>query len=77
MVRRGKITEVRMAYSNAVYNCSIFCLQVVYPFNIGILANVTSTIGHTPIEWLFTGKAAGDGLSYPHAEGSGMYQIHN
>lgn len=76
MVRRGKITEVSdiLSHVQATTKC---CVQVVYPFNVGILANVTSTIGHTPIEWLFTGKPTGDGLSYPCAEDSGTFNKHS
>ena len=41
-----------------------------FPFNVGLLTNFTSILGHTPGEWLFGGKGSGDGLSFPFVLGT-------
>ena len=46
-------------------------MQTRFPFNVGILTNVTSVLGHTPFEWLFGGGGLSDGLSFPHLPGTG------
>lgn len=44
--------------------------QTQFPFNVGLVTNFTSILGHTPGEWLFGSGPSGDGLSYPSITGT-------
>lgn len=45
--------------------------HTTFPFSVGIVTNVTSILGASALDWLFTGKPSSDGLSYPSIEGTG------
>lgn len=64
----SKSVKGSIFYRHLVLKSTLPILQFEYPFDIGIIKNISSVLGNNPLLWLWPSRqntGSGDGLSFP------------